>query len=133
MEDGSGTGCYFHPTEVLVGVCSLCLKERLLILASNKQGRAFRKFQSVAIVIVRKTFSLRSFPRRHWENDHKDSSDDDDDSSFISMEFEDDGKASWNENNKTSSAVVEHRGQLRWRYWRRKVSQLLHLRRYVRG
>lgn len=29
--------CYFHPKEVVVGICALCLKERLLILAS-KQG-----------------------------------------------------------------------------------------------
>uniref|UniRef100_A0A5B7BM97 Uncharacterized protein n=1 Tax=Davidia involucrata TaxID=16924 RepID=A0A5B7BM97_DAVIN len=29
--------CYFHPKEVIVGVCPLCLNERLLILAS-KQG-----------------------------------------------------------------------------------------------
>ena len=30
--------CYFHPKEVVVGVCPLCLNERLVILAS-KQGQ----------------------------------------------------------------------------------------------
>ncbi|XP_048431061.1 uncharacterized protein LOC103953156 isoform X2 [Pyrus x bretschneideri] len=30
--------CYFHPKELVVGVCSLCLTERLLIL-SAKKGR----------------------------------------------------------------------------------------------
>lgn len=29
--------CYFHPKEVVIGVCPLCLNERLLILAA-KQG-----------------------------------------------------------------------------------------------
>lgn len=28
--------CYFHPKEVVVGVCALCLTERLLILAARK-------------------------------------------------------------------------------------------------
>jgi hypothetical protein len=27
--------CYFHPNQVLVGVCPLCLNERLLILAAK--------------------------------------------------------------------------------------------------
>ncbi|BBH08169.1 hypothetical protein Prudu_020288 [Prunus dulcis] len=33
---GHNSYCYFHPKEVVVGVCSLCLTERLLILAANK-------------------------------------------------------------------------------------------------
>lgn len=32
------SSCYFHPKEIVVGVCALCLNERLLILAS-KRGR----------------------------------------------------------------------------------------------
>ncbi|EXC10213.1 hypothetical protein L484_004391 [Morus notabilis] len=31
--------CYFHPREVVVGVCPFCLNERLLMLASSHQGR----------------------------------------------------------------------------------------------
>ncbi|KAI4375134.1 hypothetical protein MLD38_013040 [Melastoma candidum] len=32
-------GCYFHPDEVVVGVCRLCLNEKLLVLAAKqKQG-----------------------------------------------------------------------------------------------
>nr|KJB59224.1 hypothetical protein B456_009G245700 [Gossypium raimondii] len=30
--------CYFHPKQVVIGVCPLCLNERLLVLAS-KQGQ----------------------------------------------------------------------------------------------
>ncbi|KAI4366594.1 hypothetical protein MLD38_022455 [Melastoma candidum] len=38
MNDNSG--CYFHPDEVVVGVCRLCLNERLLVLAAKqKNGR----------------------------------------------------------------------------------------------
>lgn len=32
------SSCYFHPKQVVVGVCPLCLNERLLLLAA-KQGR----------------------------------------------------------------------------------------------
>ena len=39
--------CYFHPKEVVVGVCPLCLSERLLILAAKQgnlsSGRAARR------------------------------------------------------------------------------------------
>lgn len=31
--------CYFHPKEVVVGVCALCLNERLLILASKQEKK----------------------------------------------------------------------------------------------
>lgn len=34
--------CYFHPKEVVVGVCCICLNEKLLILAS-KQGQLLSK------------------------------------------------------------------------------------------
>ena len=30
--------CYFHPRELLVGVCAHCLRERLLLLLAAKQG-----------------------------------------------------------------------------------------------
>lgn len=29
--------CHFHPKQVVIGVCPLCLNERLLILASNQE------------------------------------------------------------------------------------------------
>ena len=36
------SSCYFHPKQVVVGVCPLCLNERLLILAA-KQGHSASK------------------------------------------------------------------------------------------
>jgi hypothetical protein len=30
--------CYFHPRELLVGVCAHCLRERLLLILASKQG-----------------------------------------------------------------------------------------------
>ncbi|XP_044479152.1 uncharacterized protein LOC123206094 [Mangifera indica] len=38
--EDSNSGCYFHPKEVVVGVCALCLKEKLLVLAA-KQGHTY--------------------------------------------------------------------------------------------
>lgn len=29
--------CYFHPREMVVGVCALCLNERLLVVASKQE------------------------------------------------------------------------------------------------
>lgn len=40
--------CYFHPKQVLVGVCPLCLNERLLILFA-KQGRHHNRSSSSSI------------------------------------------------------------------------------------
>ncbi|KAF8008791.1 hypothetical protein BT93_K2440 [Corymbia citriodora subsp. variegata] len=34
--EGNSTCCYFHPQEVFVGVCPLCLNERLLVLAARQ-------------------------------------------------------------------------------------------------
>ena len=33
--------CYFHPREVVIGICPLCLNERLLILASSQGRRSY--------------------------------------------------------------------------------------------
>lgn len=42
-------GCYFHPTEVVVGVCHLCLNARLLVLAS-KQTHHLHRAKSRSVV-----------------------------------------------------------------------------------
>uniref|UniRef100_A0ACD5Y9N5 Uncharacterized protein n=1 Tax=Avena sativa TaxID=4498 RepID=A0ACD5Y9N5_AVESA len=42
-QQGDTLVCYFHPRELLVGVCAHCLRERLLLLLASKQqggGRA---------------------------------------------------------------------------------------------
>ncbi|KAL0432209.1 UNVERIFIED_CONTAM: hypothetical protein Slati_2555200 [Sesamum latifolium] len=36
-ERSRSSWCYFHPTQLLIGICPLCLNERLLVLANSKQ------------------------------------------------------------------------------------------------
>ncbi|XP_010243862.1 PREDICTED: uncharacterized protein LOC104587825 [Nelumbo nucifera] len=109
--------CYFHPKAVIVGVCALCLKERLLILAA-KQGHIplsesrrnsileHRKFP----ITLPKIFALGSLLNRleFLQPKSADVSDDDylstsPEDSFISIKFEDNGVASWDKG--TSSRV----------------------------
>ncbi|KAA8546405.1 hypothetical protein F0562_002856 [Nyssa sinensis] len=112
--------CYFHPKEVLVGVCPLCLNERLLILAS-KQGhlsqskgthRSYSLINRKPTITLPKIFTLGTFLNR-LEFRHKKFKDSDVDSSssiedsFISIKFEDNGVASW-EKNTVSKVSVEH-------------------------
>ena len=82
--------CYFHPKEVVVGVCPLCLNERLLILAS-KQGQrsssssrgSHRIFQGVShkksSINLPKIFALGSLLNRlefkHWKSENSDDHD----------------------------------------------------------
>ncbi|KAJ4953385.1 hypothetical protein NE237_030217 [Protea cynaroides] len=110
--------CYFHPKEVTVGVCALCLKERLLILASKqgqiplkstkKTGRIHNRKPPVNLSRI---FDLGSILHRlqfgHRKSDlsNHDTSTSQEDlaDSFISIKFEDNGAASWDKG--TSSNV----------------------------
>lgn len=49
-------GCYFHPTEVVIGVCHMCLHERLTVLAS-KQTHHSNRPKSRTNVIRNHSFS----------------------------------------------------------------------------
>lgn len=76
--------CYFHPKEVVVGVCSLCLTERLLILAAKKghhvssaRGRASAHRTQTGIdkkppISLPKIFAFSSFLNRQWKPDYLD-------------------------------------------------------------
>ncbi|XVE60330.1 hypothetical protein DITRI_Ditri05aG0120300 [Diplodiscus trichospermus] len=116
--------CYFHPNEVVVGVCPLCLNERLLILAS-KQGqrscsssRGSHRFvqgvsQKKPPIYLPKIFALGSLLNRlefkHWKSENSgdpDASTSHEDS-FISIKFEKNGVASW-EKGKVSKVSLEH-------------------------
>ncbi|KAA8538474.1 hypothetical protein F0562_027980 [Nyssa sinensis] len=115
--------CYFHPKEVIVGVCPWCLNERLLILAS-KQGNlsqtkgTARRTHSVinrkpSMISLPKIFALGSFLNR-LEFRHKkfvdldvDDASSGQEDSFISIKFEDNGVASW-EKNTVSKVSLEH-------------------------
>ncbi|KAK9271179.1 hypothetical protein L1049_026768 [Liquidambar formosana] len=108
--------CYFHPQEVVVGVCPLCLNERLLILAS-KQGH-YRTHQSVTHrkppLSFPKIFALPSFLHRlEFRHSKSDDFDHDDAStsqeafadSFISIKFEDNGVGSWEKSKSKSKST----------------------------
>lgn len=97
----NGGYCYFHPKEVVVGVCHLCLNERLLILAA-KQGVNSKSSNYTSkrsnfydnsyhdnyikpkpYVTLPKIFAIASFfnprdnhRRRHRQSDHHDFFDD---------------------------------------------------------
>lgn len=85
--------CYFHPKELIVGICALCLKERLLILAS-KQGhhpvhkeathRPHKALHRKPSIPIPKVFALGSFLHR-LEFRHQKSNNSDQDA-FTSLE-----------------------------------------------
>ncbi|KAK1324013.1 hypothetical protein QJS10_CPA02g00498 [Acorus calamus] len=117
--------CYYHPKEIIIGICALCLKERLLILASKQShfpslsNTSTKDTQTTpfGVVLQRKPSSssttttlprvfalgssfLHRLDSRHHQPPPEDVSDDEDtlpsqDYSFISIKFEDNGKASW--------------------------------------
>ncbi|CAK7346980.1 unnamed protein product [Dovyalis caffra] len=101
--------CYFHPKEVVVGVCPLCLNQRLLILAA-KQGnlssaRATHRNEGTPHkkppINLPKIFAFGSLLNRlefrHWKSDNSDhdAASTSQEDSFISIKFEDNGAASW--------------------------------------
>nr|XP_018678925.1 PREDICTED: uncharacterized protein LOC103979110 isoform X2 [Musa acuminata subsp. malaccensis] len=61
--------CDFHPMESVVGICALCLKERLLVLASEqrhhplprKTNRSLRVLRRKRIIRLPKVFALGPF------------------------------------------------------------------------
>lgn len=90
---GDHSCCYFHPKEVVVGICALCLKERLLSLAA-KQGhlpppkdtrRSFRVLRRKPNIILPKVFALGSFLHR-IESRRPRPDDDSDEGSIASLE-----------------------------------------------
>ncbi|PKU60094.1 uncharacterized protein LOC110094391 [Dendrobium catenatum] len=109
--------CYFHPKEFLVGVCALCLKERLLILASKQShvhlpknaNNVFQGLRRKPSIALPKVFALGSFFHRfEARNQNPDEENNEEGSitshedSFISIKFEPDGRGSW-ENVKNTS------------------------------
>ncbi|XP_057975055.1 uncharacterized protein LOC131162505 [Malania oleifera] len=108
-EEGGGERCGLHPGEVVVGVCPLCLKERLLVLAAKKGHtvlpKAFLAYKRSPIIPLPNFFAfLHRLEFRHRKSDEDSAvngGDHDDDvstspeDSFISIKFEDNGVASW--------------------------------------
>ncbi|KAI3991011.1 hypothetical protein MKX01_026195 [Papaver californicum] len=112
--------CNVHPTKIQIGVCSLCLKERLVILlatTSSKYKQCSRRRstsrKSHHIYVLQKISALGLFLRRSGSSRREQrlagkSTDTDDAStstssqedSFISIKFEDDGNALWDKDSR---------------------------------
>ncbi|KAK6114884.1 hypothetical protein DH2020_007153 [Rehmannia glutinosa] len=91
--------CYFHPREIVIGVCALCLKERLLILAS-KQAHNIHHHQSVTTKkVLPKIFALTSLINPLDIKHQK------------SLEFEDNGVASWDKEKISKMSINDHHQQ----------------------
>ncbi|WOL18781.1 hypothetical protein Cni_G27578 [Canna indica] len=113
---GDHSTCYFHPKEVVVGICALCLKERLLFLASKQAHRRphllplITKNSKRAILkrmisrrptfALPKVFALGSFMHLLHESSHHPQDEASvaslDDEDYISIKFGEDGKGTWN-------------------------------------
>ncbi|KAL1815604.1 hypothetical protein ACET3Z_018178 [Daucus carota] len=113
--------CYFHPTQVVTGVCHMCLNEKLLVLASKqshlRSRSLFRNYsfshdqkRPAVATSLPKLFAISSllsrFEFRHRKSDHLDFSDASSlEDSFISIKFENNGVGSWEKNPNTVSKV----------------------------
>ncbi|OAY58263.1 uncharacterized protein LOC110607561 [Manihot esculenta] len=110
--------CYFHPKQVLVGVCPLCLNERLLVLAA-KQGQLPSTLRPQSFTTHARKPSI-SFPKifafdsllnrlefRHGKSSHKSDASTSQEESFISIKFEDNGAALWEKGTVSNKVTVK--------------------------
>ncbi|OWM90149.1 uncharacterized protein LOC116189454 [Punica granatum] len=124
QRDDNPSSCYYHPDVAFVGVCPLCLNERLVVLAAKQKQSYSRRsipgyahshkahYHQPSIVShkkpplnIPKIFAIGSllnrleFRRRTDSLNHgPDASSSPEDDSFISIKFEDNGIASWEKN-----------------------------------
>ncbi|KAK4791361.1 hypothetical protein SAY86_031774 [Trapa natans] len=112
---GDHSRCYVHPSLHLVGVCPLCLNDRLVFLAAARRSRCglLRLFSSRARgrssrggsmkkSVIGKVLAIGSLvSHRNWSADvlelegSGDATSSLEDDSFISIKFEEDGQAMW--------------------------------------
>ncbi|KAF7829833.1 putative serine/threonine-protein kinase [Senna tora] len=144
--------CYFHPKQVVIGICPLCLNERLLILAA-KQGlnpslssnsKPSTKLQNCTHTkphtYIHKIFALFSRPDSHHCKSHYDHSSPSPEESFISIKFEENGVGSWEKNKvgsldaeaETTKSVIEHGKSREGLRWRKRIGHIFHLMRWKR-
>ncbi|KAG2569974.1 uncharacterized protein LOC120683248 [Panicum virgatum] len=152
---GDSPYCCFHPRELVVGVCAHCLKDRLLLLLATTTNNAaadatLRRRRTTSSILALGSSFLQRLDSRHHRADA--AADDSDgaaspDDSFISIKFEDNGKATWDSRHKAAAStksnppapvravVVEHvakrGGVTRWR--KQVVGRLLQLARWKRS
>ncbi|KAJ0587995.1 putative protein OCTOPUS [Helianthus annuus] len=143
-DQGSGCYCYFHPDEVFVGVCPLCLYERLIVVAAKRCRGGLRLYASSACksskpcMVVPKMFAIdylihRKTKKNKLKPKAKDVDDDDAsaslDDSFISIRFDEDNTVGAWEKGKDPKSIVEHAkpqwSSLRWRKRIGHVFQLI--------
>ncbi|XP_074572253.1 uncharacterized protein LOC141828693 [Curcuma longa] len=142
--DNPNCCCRFHPKQTVVGVCALCLRERLLVLASDSEQKPLKQSKSSAR--IGKVFALPSF--FHLSHAHANNKFDDEaasasisslEESFISIKFEDNGHASWCSDDRSipsstgfidctkhrisSRSMVEHSDEMVPK-WRDRIGQL---------
>ncbi|CAL5333272.1 uncharacterized protein LOC114270656 [Camellia sinensis] len=114
--------CYFHPKEVIIGVCPLCLNEKLLILAAKQGHRSQPLHQShssnSSSVKHRKLPKIFDFGsllnRKQFDNSHSVASTSPEDS-FISIKFGENGAASW-EKSTVSRVSLDHCNISSWNH-----------------
>ncbi|RDX70441.1 hypothetical protein CR513_50314 [Mucuna pruriens] len=125
--------CYFHPKQVLVGVCPLCLNERLLLVAATaKQGRHHNRSSSSKSShrlqtsrhrkpssSIHKIFAFGSLFTRpeshHCHKYHYDVSPSPEES-FISIKFEENGVASWEKSTVSKTVSLEKCNEMSWKH-----------------
>ncbi|XP_073295958.1 uncharacterized protein [Primulina huaijiensis] len=99
---GERVCCYFHPREMVIGVCAFCLHERLSAIASS-QERTKHHFHHT-FCSLKKVFSLTRFFNRVENFKQRKISEDSDgcssslcsqEDSFISIKFEANGVSLW--------------------------------------
>ncbi|XP_050230361.1 uncharacterized protein LOC126679384 [Mercurialis annua] len=111
--------CYFHPKEVIIGVCHLCLHERLVIIAAKQPSSGTALNHLKTPINIPKIFALGSLLNRlefrHWKlSDHNSHNKSDDvstspeEDSFISIKFEDNGAALWEKGNNINNVYHQN-------------------------
>ncbi|KAL2538664.1 hypothetical protein Fot_20055 [Forsythia ovata] len=135
--------CNFHPKDEVVGVCALCLNERLQILAS-KNGHLNRTYSHKRTQIpLPKIFALSNLLNRldigHQKSeDNCGSSSSSQEDSFISIKFEDNGEMSWNQswskpNSKMNSVAIEQSKPHTMLRWQKRIGNLFQLIKWKRS
>ncbi|KAL8196748.1 hypothetical protein R6Q57_024511 [Mikania cordata] len=138
-DDHQGCYCYFHPDEVFVGVCPLCLYERLIVVASKRCRGGFTSYKSSKpCMVVPKIFAIDYLFHRKTRKQklhHKDDHDNDissasQDDSFISIRFDNDNiTGAWERGkNGKSNSIVEHsKPQWSTMRWRKRIGHVFQL------
>ncbi|XP_028775018.1 uncharacterized protein LOC114752679 [Neltuma alba] len=107
-------GCYLHPKQRVVGVCPLCLNEKLLILAEKQGLSASTRTKSQSTSSIQSIFPFRFLFSRPRSRDHYCHSSSSPEESFISIKFEGNGVASWEKN--TASEVTMNNCDMSWNH-----------------